>query len=313
MKLKLSVKPVVTSPVPFEFDERIPRMPRLLAVGNVTWDRLPEGMVLGGSVSYATLAARKLGWEVAAATAAGPDFDPARDMPGVTVFKADSPATTRFANEYDTGGTRRQVVLSRAGMVDLGLVPAAWRSPEVLMLGGVLPEIPPRAALAFNADVVGAGAQGWLRAIDEDGQVHPREWERPGDDLAGVHVLFFSEHDMADAATRARELLEYVPIVAVTRGWRGVLILTRDGQQEVPTLPRREVDPTGAGDVFAAGFLIRYAETGDVAEAAAFGACAASCAVEGVATTSLGDRAEVERRLVLREKYIEEGDWEEED
>ena len=41
-------------------------MPRLLAVGHVTWDRMQGQQVLGGSVSYATLAARKLGWEAAA-------------------------------------------------------------------------------------------------------------------------------------------------------------------------------------------------------------------------------------------------------
>jgi sugar/nucleoside kinase (ribokinase family) len=71
------------------------------------------------------------------------------------------------------------------------------------------------------------------------------------------------------------------------------------------------VDPTGAGDVFAACFLVRYQETGDPLEAAAFGACAASCAVEGVGATSLGDREEVLRRMALRERMIETGDWDE--
>ena len=79
----------------------------------------------------------------------------------------------------------------------------------------------------------------------------------------------------------------------------------------MPSLPRPEKDPTGAGDVFAAAFLVRYQETGDPLEAAAFGACAASCAVEGIGTTTLGDRAEVERRLGLRQQMIEGGDWEE--
>ena len=40
-------------------------MPRMLAVGHVTWDRLKGGQALGGSVSYATLAARKLGDDTA--------------------------------------------------------------------------------------------------------------------------------------------------------------------------------------------------------------------------------------------------------
>ncbi|MGH9005037.1 MAG: PfkB family carbohydrate kinase, partial [Acidimicrobiia bacterium] len=91
----------------------------------------------------------------------------------------------------------------------------------------------------------------------------------------------------------------------------GLTLHTRQGQHPVAALPRFEVDPTGAGDVLAAGFLVRYQETGDPLEAAAFGACAASCVVEGVGAASLGDRAEIERRLVLRDRLIDEGEWEE--
>ena len=125
-----------------------------------------------------------------------------------------------------------------------------------------------------------------------------------------MHVLFLSEHDLPDAEARACELLAQVPIVALTRGWRGVTLLTRQDRHEVPSLPRPETDPTGAGDVFAASFLVRYQETGDPLEAAAFGACAASCVVEGIGTTTLGDRNEVLRRMVLRERMIETGEWE---
>ena len=79
----------------------------------------------------------------------------------------------------------------------------------------------------------------------------------------------------------------------------------------MPSLPRQEVDPTGAGDVFAPAFLIRYHGEQDPAAAAAFAACAASCVVEGTGRSALGDRAEVERRLVMRERLIEEGEWDE--
>jgi sugar/nucleoside kinase (ribokinase family) len=88
-------------------------------------------------------------------------------------------------------------------------------------------------------------------------------------------------------------------------------LLSREGELDVPGLPRPEVDPTGAGDVFAAAFLVGYHERGDPQEAAVFACCAASCAVEGVGATSLGDRAEVERRIALREQRMEEEDWDE--
>jgi 1D-myo-inositol 3-kinase len=286
-------------------------LPRLLAVGHVTWDRLRDREALGGSVSYAALAARKLGWDAAVLTAAGPDFDAERDLTGVPVFASRSAATTRFTNVYVADGTRRQVLSSRAGAIDLGCLPDSWRDPDVLFLAPVAGELSAGMATAFEATVVGAGAQGWLRDFDGEGNVAPRDWPNPGADLAGVHVLVLSQHDLPRAAERAREFLASVPIVALTRGWQGVSLYTRDGVQEIPSLPREETDPTGAGDVFAAALLVGYHETGDVAEAAAFAACAASCAVEGVGTSSLGDRAEVERRLALRQRLIDEGEWDE--
>jgi len=285
-------------------------VPRLLALGHVSRDRRPGGDVLGGSVTYGALAARSLGWEAAILTSAGPDFEPERELPGLPVFVRRSPATTRFVNEYDEDGTRHQVVTARAGDVDLEALPASWHDPEVLLLGPIVGELSGVRAPALEAGCVGAIAQGYVRVIDTDGLVSAREWVRPDRDLPGVHVLFLSEHDLPDAEARARDLVSLVPIVALTRGWRGVTLLTRQGAHELPSLPRPEVDPTGAGDVFAAGFLVRYQETGDPLEAAAFAACTASCVVEGVGTSTLGDRDEVLRRMALRERMIETGEWE---
>jgi sugar/nucleoside kinase (ribokinase family) len=277
----------------------------------VTWDRRPEGNVAGGSVTYATLTASRLGWEAAALTAAGPEFDAARELPGVSAFVHLSPTTTRFTNVYEEGGLRRQVLSSRAEPVHVGPLPEEWRRPDVLALAPVAGEIEGALAPSFEADVVGALAQGWLREFGPGGAVGPREWRDPGSALAGVHVLFVSQHDLPGTGLEPRDLLSWVPMVALTRGWRGVLLHTRDAVHDVPSLPRPEVDPTGAGDVFAAAFLVRYHETGDAIEAAAFAACAASCAVEGVGVSSLGDRPEVLRRLELRRRMIEEGEWEE--
>jgi sugar/nucleoside kinase (ribokinase family) len=262
-------------------------------------------------VTYAALAARRLGWEAAILTSAGPDLQPERELPGIAVFVRRAPATTRFANEYDEDGGRRQVVSARADDVDLEALPAAWRNPDALLLGPIAGELGGPLATAFEAGCVGAIAQGYVRAIDEDGLVSAGAWPRPERDLLGVHVLFLSEQDLPAAEERARELLGVVPLVALTRGWRGVTLLTRHGAHEVPSLPRPETDPTGAGDVFAGAFLVRYHETEDPLEAAAFAACAASCAVEGVGTSTLGDREEIRRRMERRERMIETGEWEE--
>lgn len=285
-------------------------MPRLLAVGHVTWDRIKGQRVLGGSVSYAALAAQRLGWEAAVLTSAGPDFEPARDLPGIAVFVSPASATTRFDNEYAPDGTRHQVVSARAGEIDLDPLPDAWRAPDVLLIGPVAGEVHGALATAFEAEVVGATAQGWLREIDSDGLVSAREWRAAGADLVGVHALIYSEQDMDRAQERARRFLENVPMVLVTRGYFGLRVFMRDQALDIPAWPRPEEDPTGAGDVFATGFLLRYQETGDPLEAAIFGSCAASCVVEGIGASRLGDRAEVERRIEGRERYLESGEWE---
>jgi 1D-myo-inositol 3-kinase len=277
----------------------------------VTLDRRPEGDVAGGSVTYATATARKLGWETAALTTCGPEFDPARELPDVPVFLHRSPATTRFVNEYGPDGVRHQVLLSRAGPVHVGPLPETWRRPDVLLLAPLAAEIEGALAPTFEAEAVGAVAQGWVRDFAPDGAVSPREWRDPGAALAGVHVLFVSQHDLPPGGQQPRDFLTWVPMVAVTRGWRGAILHTRDATHEVPGLPRPEVDPTGAGDVFATAFLVRYHETGDALESAAFANCAASCAVEGIGASSLGDRAEVARRMEQRQRLVEDGEWDE--
>ncbi len=283
-------------------------MPLLVCVGHVTWDQTEEGRVLGGPVSYAAATASKLGWEVGVLTAAGPDFEARRDLPLAEVACRPSPSTTSFRNVYASDGTRTQFVSSRAEDIDLSLLPDAWRKPEALLLGPVVGEIPGAPAAAFDAGVAGAEGQGWLRGIDTEGRVSAREWPDPTRDLAGVDAVFFSEQDLPRGGRPAHDYLGSVPTVALTRGWEGLRLLTRDGNHTIPSLPRTEVDPTGAGDVFTAAFLIRYCESQDLLEAAAFAACAGSCAVEGVGVSTLGDRQEIERRLATRREQIGAGE-----
>ena len=285
--------------------------PRLLAVGHVTWDRTPGGQVLGGSVSYAAACAQRLGWRAAILTASAADFVPARDLPGVEVFLRTAAHTTRFENAYGEDGEREQWLLARSDDVVLDPLPDEWRDPEVLLLAPVIGEARGGLVQAFEAGTVGATAQGWLREARPDGRVVPSPWVDAGRELAGVHALFLSEHDLPDAELWAGEQFRHVPLLALTRGWRGLTLLTRDARHEIPSLPCQETDPTGAGDVFAAAFLVRYHETGDSLEAAAFAACAASCVVEGPGFSTLGDRREIEQRLTRRGRLIEEGEWDE--
>jgi sugar/nucleoside kinase (ribokinase family) len=273
--------------------------PRLVAVGHLTRDAREEGDVLGGAATYAALCAQRLGWRAAILTSCGPDLEPARELHGIDVLAQPAADTTRFRNEYEDGGRRCQRLLARARDIDTSRLPDHWSDADVLLLAPVAGEVAPRAAGAFRAELVGVALQGFLRAFDAAGFVRPCALPDPAGTLAGVHVAFLSREDVGGDLAQARALLAHVPLVAVTLGALGVELHSPAGARRVAGLPRPELDPTGAGDVFAAAFLVRYHETRDPIAAAEFACGAASCAVEGVGASSLGDRAEVERRLAL--------------
>jgi sugar/nucleoside kinase (ribokinase family) len=88
-----------------------------------------------------------------------------------------------------------------------------------------------------------------------------------------------------------------LPILFFTLGDRGSRLWSGGHWQKVPAFPAREVDPTGAGDVFAAAFLARYIETNDIAQSSLFAAAAAAVSVEAVGTAGIPSRAQVEERL----------------
>ncbi|WBU37045.1 carbohydrate kinase family protein [Homoserinibacter sp. YIM 151385] len=102
----------------------------------------------------------------------------------------------------------------------------------------------------------------------------------------GVRVIFpnlVEAELLTGERTPARmvaSLLERHEVVALTMGAEGVLAARRGEEPRRTPAPRvRLVDPTGAGDAFAAGFLHRWAQDGDVDAAAASGVMVAARAV----------------------------------
>jgi len=79
------------------------------------------------------------------------------------------------------------------------------------------------------------------------------------------------------------------PLLLVTQGPRGVLVIEDGRETQVPTRPiEKPVDICGAGDSFAAGLGMALAVTGSVLEAASFGNLVASVTImkKGTGTAS---------------------------
>jgi sugar/nucleoside kinase (ribokinase family) len=166
-----------------------------------------------------------------------------------------------------------------------------------VLIGPVLSEVPPEFAGAFEErSLVGVSAQGWLRELDDAGNVRKTDWSG-APFWRGADVVFVSDEDLdGDRAILERWIAD-VPIVVMTRSRRGARVYADGAWREIDAFPQVEVDPTGAGDTFATAFLIRLHETGDVVEAARFGAAAASVSVGGVGAAAMPERAEIEQRM----------------
>lgn len=82
----------------------------------------------------------------------------------------------------------------------------------------------------------------------------------------------------------ALALTSHAPLVALKLGGQGAIVARRDGDtSRVPTPAVDVVDPTGAGDAFAAGFLAAWLRSGDPLLAARSGVAlgARACATLG--------------------------------
>ncbi|MEQ1737178.1 MAG: PfkB family carbohydrate kinase, partial [Rhodoglobus sp.] len=123
----------------------------------------------------------------------------------------------------------------------------------------------------------------------------------PAELLASLDVLVVNEHEAAHLAGDREwpDLTSDVPVVVVTLGARGALLLRRDRDDvSVPAYPVKAVDATGAGDTFCGAFAAAVAEGTDLEAALRFAVAAASLSVETPgAVPSIPLRAAIDARL----------------
>ncbi len=113
-----------------------------------------------------------------------------------------------------------------------------------------------------------------------------------------VNIVFANESELhalyqtADFDTALRALRDDCELAAVTRGASGAMVVERDGTQAVKAFPvERVVDSTGAGDLFAAGFLAGLARDRDATDCVRLGALAAAEIIQHVGARPAADLA----------------------
>jgi sugar/nucleoside kinase (ribokinase family) len=281
-------------------------------------DMGPGIEVSGGSCANTMAAAASLGAEVAYVgkvhddelgvifahdlRAAGVRFD--------TPAAADGPATARCLIMVTPDGQRTMCTYLGACVelgpedVDADLVAQA----EITYLEGYLWD-PPHAKEAFRkamAAAHGAGRRVALTLSDPFCVDRHREEFRA---LAAreVDVLFANQEEIV-SLYEARSLDEAIAAVradtalaVVTRSAEGSLIVTEDRVHEVPAEPVAEVvDTTGAGDLYAAGFLVGLTQGQELPVCGRLGAIAAAEVI-----SHFGARPEAPLRELVRPALAE--------
>lgn len=270
-----------------------------LSVGHFCYDVSPNGYILGGSASYSTLTARNLGHHARAVTAVGADFD--RQNPlltGIQTVYHESPDTTIFDNQYDAKGHRQQFILGSAQRLKGKDIPIEWRTSNIAYLCPIADEVSAEVVHCFSDEtLIGATPQGWLRQWDASGKVEAKRWETAKDILPHIDILILSDEDLRFYPDELEKYISLTAVVVLTRGAKGATLFQNGTQLDSVAYAATEVDPTGAGDVFATAFLIDYYQNRSVKNALNFAHCVASFAVEGVGTSCIPKLEQVMSRL----------------
>jgi sugar/nucleoside kinase (ribokinase family) len=295
----------------------------ILVVGSVALDDIETGAgrrpeCLGGSATYFSTAASHFA-PVHLVGVVGSDFPEQHldllrrrgvDLEGLERV---SGRTFRWRGRYTSDLTHRETLDTQLNVFERfePKIPPRYRSLPVLFLGNIHPTLQvsvldqvatPRLVVADTMNFWITGERAALMRV-----------------LGRVDALIINDEEarlLADEANvfRAADHIRALgpKILVIKRGEHGALLFHPDGIFFAPALPLRDVvDPTGAGDTFAGGFVGHLARVGStdfaaVRAATLYGTVMASFTVQGfsldrlesASEEAIGERVETLRALM---------------
>ncbi len=293
----------------------------ILVVGSVAFDTVftPSGEgrdLLGGSATHFSVAASYF-TPVRLVAVVGDDFGEEHlavlrehrvDLEGLRRIRGGM--TFRWSGKYADNLDDRETLETQLNVfADFDpVLPPEWATTPVVFLANIDPDLQSRVLEQTSRPVLVAAdtMNYWISSKRE-------ELRRT---LAGVGLFFINDSEIRQFTGRfnlvqaAEAVREMGPdVVVVKRGEHGVLVFAGEDVFALPAYPlRRVVDPTGAGDAFAGGFLGYVGSRldhwpPDWRKAAVVGSVLASFQVESFSLDRI-------RRLTLpeiRERYEEFG------
>jgi sugar/nucleoside kinase (ribokinase family) len=95
-------------------------------------------------------------------------------------------------------------------------------------------------------------------------------------------AAFLSIEDLGFDRERLGEISSRFPLLLLTLGSQGAELHQTGSVQQIAPVPAQEVDPTGAGDIFAGAFMVAWQLQGrSLQESARLASALAAASVEG--------------------------------
>ena len=251
----------------------------LLAVGTVAFDDIetPAGRaekVVGGACTYIALSASYFTRPVRIVSVIGDDFptetlDMLRsrgaDLEGLQIRPGEK--SFFWAGRYHNNMNSRDTLDTQLNVLATfdPVVPASYQDSEYLMLGNLTPQVQLQVLAQMNRRpklVVLDTMNFWMDVALDDLKIV----------LQQIDVLTINDEEARQLSGKHSLLQAAEAIHAmgpkyliIKKGEHGALLFSGMEMFYAPALPLAEViDPTGAGDTFAGGFIGYIAQTGDI-------------------------------------------------
>lgn len=281
----------------------------VLTVGHFCKDLTPDGFILGGTPAYSGTVYSSLGVKNTILTSYASDLGDAvretlqpdnitRDVVTIPSF-----LSTTFENIYDALGNRTAKLYSVASHIYSPnvreLVTNRHRLPvDFVHLAPMANEFRPDILTAIPGIPKGLTIQGWLIGQDDSCNVILRQADHLFLWLPLIDIVVLSLEDCCGDHNLLQAIIRAVPICVETLSSAGCRVYTERGRfyQHIPVEPVTAIDPTGAGDVFAAAFFMSYMTTKDTIWAAQFANYVASKSVLTASIPELAERLKQEVR-----------------
>ena len=251
------------------------KIPSFLTIGHICKDLEKSSYSIGGTAFFASLTAKKMGLTPFVITKTDPAIVSKLSLLNIKCINIPTKTPTIFHNQ-DKNGIRIQYLLQAATKIPSTILPETWKNVPIVLLSPIINEVGFNFFSSFAKNsLIGACLQGWIRKPIKT-VIHYKNLPMDKRILRAT-VLFASKEDFKNNEEKFWELQN--KILILTNGPNGCTIKTENGFTKIPSVKVNHTNTVGAGDVFAASFLIHYFSSHNPIEAALFANISAAKAI----------------------------------